>query len=98
MQLKSGVAFEPGPHIGMFVSPVVVQDQVQRDFTWKLLIQSAQEAQELLMPMSLITLANHLPPEGFQSGKQGSGAVTFIVVRHRSTPPFLDGQSRLRSI
>ena len=29
---------------GVFVSPVVVQDQVQRDFTWKLLIQSAQEA------------------------------------------------------
>ena len=54
------MAFEPSPHIGMLVSPVVIDDQMDRDLTEKLLIESPQEPQKLLMPMPLIALAYYL--------------------------------------
>jgi hypothetical protein len=58
---ETRMAFQPSPHMGMFVSPVVIDDQMEPHLTRKFLIESAQKPQELLVPMPLIALADHLP-------------------------------------
>ena len=50
------------------------------------------------MPMPLIALTDHLPREHFQSGEQGGGTVTLVIMRHGSTTPFLEGQAGLSPI
>src|SRR5262249_55205049 len=87
---KARVTFQPSPHIGMFVSPVVIDDQMERDLTRKLLIESAQEPKELLMPMPLIALADNLPLQHLQGGEQSRSAVPLVIVGHRSTTALLN--------
>ena len=58
----------------------------------------AQEAQELLMAMTLIALSHDPPLQDLQGRKQRGRAVAFVVVRHRATAAFFHGQARLRAI
>jgi len=52
------IALQPGLHLGMFVGAVVVHHQVQWHRAGKFSIQTAQEAQKLLVPVPLKALAN----------------------------------------
>src|SRR5687768_1736749 len=89
------MAFQPSPHIGMFVSSIIINDEMKWDLTWKLLIEGAEEAEELLMPMPLIALADHLALQHLQRGEQSRGAVPLVIVGHGPTTSFFEGQAWL---
>ena len=64
----------------MLVGAVIVQDQVQLQGFGKLLIQTAQELQELLVAMPGKALTDDFPLQNFQRGEKGGGAVADIIV------------------
>src|SRR6266581_9460214 len=82
----------------MFVSAVVVHNQMQRDFSGELLVQPSKEPQELLVAMPLMALADHAASQNFQSGEQGGRSVALVVRRHGPATAFFQRQPRLRTI
>ena len=54
------ITFQPSLHFRVFVRPVVVHDQMQRNIAGEFGIESAQESQKLLMPVSLMAFADDL--------------------------------------
>jgi hypothetical protein len=69
MEYEAWVALEPLTHIVMLVSPIVVHDEMEWYFPGELSVQYAQKMEELLMPMALITLANHFTLYDFQGSE-----------------------------
>ena len=69
MEYEARVALEPLTHIVMLVSPIVVHDKMERYFAGELSVQCAQKVEKLLMPMALITLANHFTLYDFQGSE-----------------------------
>ena len=49
MELEPGMFVQPGPHGGVFVGGVVVEDQVNPQLGGDLAVDGAQELHELLM-------------------------------------------------
>lgn len=82
----------------MSMGAVVVQDQVQCYCSWKFGIQAPQEFQKLLVAVPRITLANDPSLDDMQCGKQGGGAIAFVVVRERAAAARFEGQSWLGAI
>ena len=62
--MEAPMTLQPRLHVGVFVSAIVVHDQVQRDIGRKLPIQATQELQELLMPMASVALTDHFASPG----------------------------------
>ena len=52
------IPFQPGLHLRVLVRPVVVHDQMQRNIAGEFGVESAQEFQELLVPVSLMAFAD----------------------------------------
>ena len=55
----------------MLVRRIVVKDDVERQFLGKLLVQSAQELQKVLMPMPAVTFSDYRSIQEVECGKQG---------------------------
>ena len=85
MEHEAGMTLQPSPHLGMLMSPVVIHDQMQWNLARELLVDGAQEFQELLMAMPLIALTNHLPLQRLQRSEKGRSAVTLVIVGHCSS-------------
>ena len=77
---------------------VIIHDEMEGNLTGELLVEGAQELEELLMPMPLLALTDHLPLQRLQSGEQGGDAVALVVVGHRPTTPLFNGQAGLGPI
>ena len=54
--------------------------------------------EKLFMGMLLITRPGHAVGDHIECGKQGTGPVSFIIMRHGPTAPFLEWQPRLCAI
>jgi hypothetical protein len=78
------MALEPGPHLGVLVSGVIVEDDVDELSGRHLRLDRIQEADELLMPVALHATADDLAFENIESGEEGGRAVAFVVVGHRA--------------
>src|ERR1022692_987611 len=80
MQRDPRVVLQPGPHGGVLVGPVVIQDDVQAGAGvggGDLL----EEPQELLVAVPGVTgVGGDLPGGDLQGGEQGGGAVALVVV------------------
>ena len=50
------------------------------------------------MPMTSLTLADHLAVQHIQRGKQRGGSIALVVVRVRPASPLLQGQSWLGAV
>ena len=57
---EARMPLEPGTHFLVFVSAVVVHDQMQRHIARELLVEPTKELQELLVPVSLMAFAHDL--------------------------------------
>src|SRR5665213_756394 len=68
------------------------------DLTRELLVESAQEFHELLMPVSLVAFADDFALQRVQCGEQSCCSVALVIVGRRSATPLFYGQSRLRQI
>jgi hypothetical protein len=88
---------EPFAHLGVFVGGVVVGDGVDRLSFWHLRLNGI-ESDKLLMAVALHVVADDGAVEDIEGGKQGRGAVAFVVVRHRAGAACLHWQAWLGSI
>jgi hypothetical protein len=70
---------DPGPDPGVLVGGVVVQEKVEVELRIGLLVDAANEAEELLVPLSREALVDDFPRGGIQNGEEGRGAVPLVV-------------------
>ncbi len=96
--MEAGPLRQPGADLGVLVGAVVVDDQVDIQFFWDGLLDLAQEAQELLVPVARSALGHHLPGGHVQRSKQGGGAVADVVMRHALHVAQSHGQQRLSAV
>src|SRR3974390_3167756 len=89
---------DPFQHLGMLVSSIVVDNDMDRFLLGHPSVDNGKEADELLMAMMLHTLANDLALEHIERGEQSGDAVTFVVVGHGASATFFHGQPRLGAI
>ena len=94
----SRVARQPGAGLGMFVGPVVVENDMDDLSGGDLALDRVQEADELLMRMLLHAAAEDHPVEDVEGGEQGGGSVALVVMGHRRAFAGLDRQTRLGPI
>ena len=79
MHLHPGVAFQPGPDVGVHAGGVVVHNQV-RILAGAGADDLAQEGQELLVAVPGLARGSELPGGDLQRREQGTGAVPHIVM------------------
>jgi hypothetical protein len=89
---------QPGTNLGVLVGAVVVGDQVDAKILWDGLLDLAEEAQELLVPVARAALGQHLPRGHVQGSEQGGGAMTDAVMRAPLHLAQAHRQQRLRPI
>ena len=97
---EAGMPFEPGPHLGVLVAAVIVEDDVDelagRDLSC---LDRVEEANELLMPVALHAAADAtLPIEDLESGKQCGRAVAFVPSVMVPQRPDFSGEARLSAV
>ena len=80
MHMKAGMTLKPGDDLGMFVSGVVVADDVNIKLGGDLALDLAQEGQPLLMAMTRGGMSKNLAREIVESGEQGDRSVTVVIV------------------
>src|SRR5260370_40220457 len=71
---------QPGFDLGMFVSGVIVHQQVHVEVGRDVEVQMLEKGQELLMAMAWFALRNHAAIEGVEGRKERGGAVAEVVV------------------
>ena len=77
----------------------IVHDNMQRDIARERFVESAQELEEFLVPMSLISLADYLALQSLQSGEKCGRAVALVVMGHGPAKRLpLERQAGLRPI
>ncbi|MDT4862971.1 hypothetical protein FQZ97_976560 [compost metagenome] len=89
---------QPGPNFGLFVCGVVVQDDVNRLVLGQLSFNRVEEADELLMPVTLHVAADDGAVENIQGREKCRGAVALVIMGHRAGTTLLHGKTRLRPI
>ena len=98
VELHSRVFLEPYPNSRMLVRSVVVENDVDVELGRDGPLDLTEESQEFLMPMARHAFVEDLASGHVQSSEEGRGTVTFVVMRHRSSTPFLQGQARLGAV
>src|SRR5258706_10014642 len=98
VRVKSRMLLHPSPHGWMFVSCVVVQDDMNVLVFRSLVVDEPQEFEPFLMTMPWHAGSDDLPVENVERCKQCSGSVALVVVRHCASAPFLERQSWLSSV
>lgn len=95
---KARMPFEPPLDLRSLVRPVIVHHQMEGEALWEFAVQAAEKFQELLVPVPGHTLANDLPIQHAQRGKEGRGAVALVIVRHRAAAAPFERQPRLGAV
>src|SRR5262249_23311209 len=60
LDVKPGMLLQPALYAGVFVSAVIVGNQIQVFSRGRRLVEQSEELQPLLVPMTLLTKTNHL--------------------------------------
>jgi len=95
VHVKTRVFIQPCLYPGLFVSPIVVHNQMQWHPLRKLPVQSPQEEQKLLVTVLGHALADNSPIQDIQCSEQGGSTMPLVVVGHGSAASFFHGQARL---
>jgi len=80
VDLEAGTFCQPESHLGMLMSGVVVDDQMNIEFFWYGVIDALEELKELLMPMTCLALGQDSAGGDVERGEQGGGAMANVVV------------------
>ena len=95
---KPPMFFEPLHDVGMLVSGIVVDDDMDRLFLGHSGFDDVEKADELLMAMALHALADDLALENIERREQGGDAMALIVMGHGAGTPLLHRQTRLGTV
>ena len=89
---------EPGFDLGVGVRGVVVEDGMDQFADRDRAVDGIEEADELLVPVSLHAAAEDDAIEGIEGGKQNGRAVPLVIMCHRTAPAGLDRQTGLGAV
>src|ERR1700730_14251928 len=95
---EASMPLQPSRHLGMLVSSVVVEHDVDRFVGRHLALDGIEKADEFLMPVALHTAPDDLAFKDVEGGEQGGGAVALVIVCHRGTVPLVHRQPGLGAI
>src|SRR6201993_2605938 len=98
VHVEAAVLGQPGFDRRVLMGGIVVGDQVQIEGLGRAAVDGSQEPQPFLVAMALHALPDHPTGGDIERGEQRRRAVALVVVGHRSGPPLLHRQSRLRAI
>ena len=98
MELETGVLGKPALHVGVPMSSVVVQDEMDVLTLGNFAIDRWQEAEELPVAVTGVALADHLARQHVERREQGGGSVAFVVMGHGAGTPTFDGEPGLGPI
>ena len=94
----SGSFGQPGAHFGVLVGRVIVQDQMDVQIGGCFPINQAQKGQEFIVAMTLTAFSDDTSGGQVQGGKQGRGAMSYIIVRVAFRVGESRRESRLRTV
>ena len=80
MDVVAGTPSEPGTDFGMFVSGVVIDDEMDVEVARHTAIDLTQESEELLMTVARFTACDDFPGGDIESREQSGRAVPFVVM------------------
>ena len=83
---ETRVAIEPGANVRVFVSCMVVENDVDNLAGRNFRLYGVQKSNEFLMTMTLHVTADHRAVENIEGGEQRRGAVPLVIVCHGSEP------------
>ena len=89
---------KPSADLGMFVSGVVVHDQMDIEIAGDIGLDLVEEAPELCGPMAREALANNVPGSDVEGGEQRGHAVTLVVVAAARRLAWTHGQHGLATV
>ena len=92
------VPIEPLAHLRMLMRTIVVEDHVDPLPRRNLPLDHIEEADELLMTMTLHVAADHGAVEHVERGEQRGGAIALVVLGHGAGAALLQRQTRLCAI
>ena len=80
MEVKTGMALEPGGDFGVLVGRIVVANSVKLQLGGDFLVDLAQEGEPLLVAMARGGVGKHLAGKVVQGGKEGHRSVPVVVM------------------
>jgi hypothetical protein len=95
VDVKTGVMFEPGFHLGVLVGGIVIANDVKLEFGSRLPIDLAQEGQPLLMTMARGGMSEYLAGQIVQGSKEGYRSMAIVVVGLGANVSLAQRQARL---
>ena len=98
MEGPARVTIQPGADPGLLVRRIVVENDVHGLVLRQLGLDGVEEADELLVAVSLHVAPNHRAVEHVQRREQRRGAVALVVVGHGRAPAALERQARLGAV
>ena len=98
MDVEAFIALQPAFHRGVFVSGIVVHDQMDLLVLGGLVFKQAQEAQPFLVAVLGHAGSDHRAVERVERGEQGGCAVAFVVVGHGPAASLFQGQAGLGAV
>src|ERR1700722_2176159 len=98
MHVKADVAIEPSGNRRMFMSGVIVGDDVDVEITWGLFIDGFEKGQPLLMAVARRQTGDQLALEIIERGKQGQCAMSHVIVGLGANVANAERQPRLRAL
>jgi len=98
VELKARMLFQPAFHVLVAMVTGVVENDVDVQAGRGLLVEPAQQAEELPIAVAGVALSQHLARAHVVGGKQGRSAVPFVVMSMGPALSLLPRQAGLRSI
>ena len=95
LERPAGMSRKPGADFFVFMSGIVIENGVNHLAGGDLSLNGVQEADELLMAVTLHILTDDRAVEHTQRGKQRRCAVALIIVGQRPASPLFERQARL---
>ena len=89
MKGEAVMPLQPGRDLWMLVGGVVVENYVDRLAGRHPALDGIEKADEFLMAVALHAATDDLALKDIEGGKQGGGAIAFVIVGHRGAAPLL---------
>src|SRR6185312_11699757 len=97
MHVETGMLGQPSLDRRVFMGRVVIRDQMQAEAFGGAAVDEPEKLKPFLVTMALHAFADHLAGGDIKGGEQRCRSMPFVVVGHRSRPPLLHRQARLRA-
>ena len=95
MHVEAWMLFQPGLNSGVFVSGVIVRDQMQVEVAGRLSIDLLEKAEPFDMRVACLGACDQLAGQLAEGSEQRDGAVPDIIVRHRGRALWRQGKAQL---